>query len=129
MIVLLGFYRRRPDLSWEQFSDHWRNVHGPLLRDTPATASRIRRYVQHHLRPNPDHPEAALPYDGFSEVWFDSVDDRKAMHGDPVYQALMPADEALFLDLSATRLHMIDMPVVQIGEETRVNGETVRFIG
>ena len=128
MIVLLGFYKRRSDLSWEQFSDHWRNIHGPLLRDTPATARHIRRYVQHHLRPNPAYPEAALPFDGFSEVWFESMDARKEMHGDPVYQALMPADEVLFLDLTATRMHMIDMPVVQVGEPVRVDGEIVQFI-
>jgi uncharacterized protein (TIGR02118 family) len=127
MIVLLGFYKRRPDLTWEQFSHHWRNIHGPLLRDTPETAKYFRRYVQHHLRPNPAYPDAALPFDGFSEVWFDSMDARKAMHNEPIYQRLMPADEAKFLDLTATRLHMIDSPVVQIGEPIRFGGEQVRF--
>lgn len=128
MIVLLGFYKRRPDLSWDEFSHHWRNIHGPLLRDTPETARYIRRYVQHHLRPNPAYPEAALPYDGFSEVWFDSMESRAEMHGQPRYQELMPADEAKFLDLTATRMHMIDQPVVQIGDPFMVGGQTIQFL-
>jgi uncharacterized protein (TIGR02118 family) len=128
MIVLLGFYRRRPDLTWEEFSHHWRNVHGPLIRDTPETARHIRRYVQHHIRPNPAYPDAALPYDGFSEVWFDSMEDRAAMQANPVYQRLMPADEKKFLDLTATRLHMVDMPVLQIGDPVAVNGEVLKFL-
>lgn len=127
MIVLLAFYKRRPDLTWEQFSHHWRNVHGPLLRDTPVTARCIRRYVQHHIRPNPAHANAALPYDGFSEVWYDSLEDRAAMHADPEYQRLMPPDEREFLDLSATRLHMIDRPVVQIGQPLVVDDQVQRF--
>lgn len=128
MIVLLGFYKRRPDLTWEAFSDHWRNIHGALLRDTPETARHLRRYVQHHLRPNPAYPEAALPFDGFSEVWFDSMEARAAMHADPVYQRLMPDDEQKFLDLTATRFHMIDRPVVQIGDALTVGGEVIRFL-
>lgn len=89
---------------------------------------RVSGLVQHHLRPNPAYPEAALPYDGFSEVWFDSLEDRAAMHADPVYQQHMPADEKKFLDLSATRLHMIDMPVVQIGNPVVVNGDVVKLL-
>lgn len=128
MIVLLGFYKRLPGMSWEEFSDHWRNVHGPLLRDTPETAKYLRRYVQHHLRPNPAYPDAALPYDGFSEAWFDSMESRAEMHSQPIYQALMPADERKFLDMSATRMHMMDLPVVQIGAPNTVDGEVIRFL-
>src|SRR4051794_22365407 len=76
MIILLGFYKRRPDLTWEQFSDHWRNVHGPLLRDTPEASRYIKRYVQHHIRPR--SPSLAgvgsLDFDGFSEAWFESAE-------------------------------------------------------
>jgi hypothetical protein len=25
------FFKKRPDLTEQQFSDHWRNVHGPLV--------------------------------------------------------------------------------------------------
>ena len=56
MLVIMGFYHRKQGLTWEQFSDHWKNVHGPLLRDSPQTAKYIRRYVQHHIRPNTAFP-------------------------------------------------------------------------
>lgn len=58
MIVLLGFSRRDRGLSGEQLSDHWRNIDGPLLRDTPAEGQLIRRYAQRHLKPNADHPRS-----------------------------------------------------------------------
>jgi uncharacterized protein (TIGR02118 family) len=117
MIVLLGFYKRRPDLTWDQFSDHWRNVHGPLMRDTPEAARYIRRYVQHHIRPNPLSPGvASLDFDGFSEAWFDSVESREKMHQQPIFKEIMYPDEAKFLDMTATRVSMIDAQFIQIGE-------------
>jgi hypothetical protein len=30
-VVRVGFLRRRPELTKEQFADHWLNVHGPLV--------------------------------------------------------------------------------------------------
>jgi uncharacterized protein (TIGR02118 family) len=120
MIILLGFYKRRPDLSWEQFSDHWRNVHGPLMRDTPESARYIRRYVQHHIRPNTLSPNIAhLEFDGFSEAWFDSVEAREEMHRQSIFAEIMYPDEAKFLDMTATRYSMLDVQHTIIGAEAQ----------
>lgn len=116
MIIYLGFYKRRPDLTHEQFCRHWSECHGPLLRDTPEIARHLRRYIQHHLSPNTAWPGLQpLEFDGFSEAWFDSVEHRKRMYAEPLFQKLCPPDEEKFLDLSATRVSMFDTQVVQVG--------------
>ncbi len=91
-VRLFAFVKRRSDLSREQFLDHWRRVHGPLIRDNPGLAERIVRYEQH----------AALPgdrsgWDGVAVQEFASWDDFVAMLADPAAEA-MRADEAEFLD-------------------------------
>jgi len=123
MLIHVGFYRRKPGLSWEQFSRHWREVHGPLMRDNERFKKYCRRYVQHHLRPyEPSSgPKSMsfdlLPFDGFSEVWFDDLQSREEMWSDPAFKAAMLPDEELFLDLSATKVGMLDTQVVQIGSD------------
>jgi hypothetical protein len=56
------------------------------------------------------------------------MESRAAMHAQPIYQALMPPDEAKFIDLTAMRMHMLDTPVVQIGAPTTIDGQGVRLI-
>jgi uncharacterized protein (TIGR02118 family) len=136
MLVFLSFYRRRPDLSWQQYSDHWRNVHGPLIRDTPALSRYMRRYVQHHLQAPPSFPNQLPPgtpplvpldFDGMSENWIDSEDDVRKLLAEPAWQRVL-ADEKNFLDMSATRAMMLDQQVVQLGTGPAVRGGVVQFI-
>ncbi|MFC0452176.1 EthD domain-containing protein [Rhodococcus jostii] len=127
MIVVLGFYKRHPDLSWEEFSDHWRNVHGALLRDTPEPRKAIRRYVQHHLRPNPGFPGESLPFDGFSESWYDSVESRQELWALPLWRDLVIPDEQTFLDTAATRVSVLDSQYTVIGDPITIGGEVVSF--
>jgi len=73
MIKVLGLLTRRPELSHEQFVDHWLNVHGPLARAVPG----IRRYVQSHItgtRTRPDIPETDVEVDGIAELWYDDLE-------------------------------------------------------
>lgn len=117
MLIVLGFYKRKPGLTYEQFSSHWRDVHGPLVRNTPDIAKYIRRYVQHHLAPNTIFPGLSpLPYDGFSEVWFDSVEDHMKMRAEPIHREVMIPDEHLFLDMEMTKVTMLDNQVYQIAD-------------
>jgi len=115
MIIVLGFYKRKPGLTYEEFSRHWRDVHGPLVRDTPEIAKYIRRYVQHHLMPNTIFPGLKpLEFDGFSEVWFDSVEDHMKMRAEPVHKQVMIPDEHKFLDMEMTKVTVMDNQVYQI---------------
>jgi hypothetical protein len=118
MLVMLGFYKRRPDLTHEQFSHHWRTVHGPLIRGNPDMTRLIRRYVQHHLLPR-SLPLAAgyvdLGYDGFSEIWLDGPEAIKQMRALPWMKEVLVEDERKFLDMTATRASVVDQQSYQLG--------------
>ena len=116
MMIVLGFYKRKPGISHEDFSRHWRDIHGPLIRNTPEIAKYIKRYVQHHLSPNTVSSSAqSLPFDGFSETWYESAEDREKLLAEPVFQSVSVPDEHRFLDMTETRYSMFDDQVVQVG--------------
>jgi uncharacterized protein (TIGR02118 family) len=75
MIVRMGLLTRKQGLSHEDFRDHWRNVHGPLVASLPG----LRRYHQNHVVDSRqlaiDHARGNWAIDGISELWFDSIDD------------------------------------------------------
>ena len=113
MVCILGFYKRRPELSPAAFHDHWRNIHGPLIRDTPNVARHILRYVQHHLGELADPRLPAIDgigYDGFSETWFADLDAFETMLAEPDFRQIVHVDAARFVDLTATRVAVIDEP-------------------
>jgi hypothetical protein len=61
-----------------------------------------------------------LPYDGFSEVWFDSIEDHMKMRAEPIHKAVMIPDEHLFLDMEMTKVTMLDNQVYQIADAPSV---------
>ncbi|HEY2257959.1 MAG TPA: EthD domain-containing protein [Variovorax sp.] len=118
MLISLGFYQRKPGLTHEQFSAWWRERHGPLIRNRPEVSCFIKRYVQHHIEPGRGFPGTQpLPFDGFSESWFESVEARQQMHAHPFFREQVIPDEANFIDMTQTRVLMFDHQVVQIGED------------
>lgn len=48
-IILLA--RRHPDLSMDQFIDHYENVHVPLALETMPAISYSRTYIEHGIAP------------------------------------------------------------------------------
>jgi uncharacterized protein (TIGR02118 family) len=95
MIKSLSLLTRRPELTHEQFVEHWLEIHGPLALKVPG----LRRYVQSHIideRTRPDIPTTDVAIDGIAETWYD---DRAAMeraNASPEAKALH-ADGALFI--------------------------------
>ena len=71
MVKYLGFLTRKPGLSVEQFQQHWRDVHGPLVRDEIAG---MRRYVQTHTLPETYSKTPPPAWDGVPEAWFDNLE-------------------------------------------------------
>ena len=108
MIKLVFCARRLPHLSREEFQHHWRETHGPLVRQHAATL-RIRRYVQVHTLDDPIQEALRTSrgcteaYDGVAELWWDSLDDLAGARGDPAWLQAATAlleDERRFIDLA-----------------------------
>lgn len=115
-LVVLAFYKRRPDFSQEAYIAYWRDVHGPMLRDSPVIRRYLARYVQHDLRRNDAQPSfGTLDFDGMSEVWYKEGADRAALLAEPYFTDVVVPDEANFIDMTQTRYSMYSQPIVQLG--------------
>jgi hypothetical protein len=104
----------------EQCHKYWLEKHGSLFRSF-AESLRVRRYVQSHLLQTPLNAllqqarGTQQPYDGITEVWWDSVEDvTEALKTSEAQQAnlLLAEDEGRFCDLARssvffTREHTI----------------------
>ncbi len=91
MIKLIYCIRKRPDLTAQQFSEYWRNVHGPIGARIPG----LRCLVQNHLKHVPGDPPPT--FDGVAELWFDDERSLLAARESPEWAA-STADEAYFVD-------------------------------
>lgn len=107
MIKFVYVVRRRPDLSPEAFRKYWLEKHAPLVR-SQAQALRAKRYVQSHTLDLPMNQVAQQirssqpPYDGITELWWDSIEDLLAAAQTPEGQQAnltLAQDEARFCDL------------------------------
>lgn len=65
MVKLVLLFRRRRDLSQEEFLRYWKEDHVPLVRALP----RLQRYVISVVESSPDREEPL--HDGMAELWFD----------------------------------------------------------
>lgn len=81
MIAAISLMRRRPDLTFEQFRDHWLDPHGTMTAALPG----VRRYVQHHPVDAPGTNALAhqLAIDGIPELWFDDNEARRIAYTSP----------------------------------------------
>ncbi|MDA2893454.1 EthD domain-containing protein [Mycolicibacterium sp. BiH015] len=95
LIRRFGLIVRRPDVSTERFTWHWREVHGPLgIHALPDT---VLGYVQTLATDRTVPKPSRTPYDGASEAWFASIEDGQALGQSPAMQALRD-DLATFTD-------------------------------
>jgi uncharacterized protein (TIGR02118 family) len=116
MIKLVYCIRRREDVTPEEFHRYWLEEHGPLVRSV-ADAIGAARYVQSHtvqpelnelLRASRGSEE---PYDGITEVWWDSLADLQAgmetTAGQDAQRRLME-DESTFIDFARSRVFITE---------------------
>jgi len=101
------FFKKRTELSVEDFQRHWRDKHAALAANVPG----LQRYVMSATRSSAYAAGRTPPYDGAASMWFESADALKAAGASAEYQALI-ADRAHFLgtlqpQFIMTREHVI----------------------
>jgi len=81
--------RRRPDLTHEQFVEHWQTVHVPLaLIHHPHMTRYVTNIVEQRLSPN------APEWDGFAEI---TLDPTQPLFGTPEGERIVRDDIARFI--------------------------------
>jgi uncharacterized protein (TIGR02118 family) len=91
---MVAFLHRRPDLTHAQFSDHWRNNHGPLA---VARQPGFWHYVQNHVIEA--LTDSSPQWDGVGEIHYRTVDDAlTGSYDSEEAQRLIWEDVARFLD-------------------------------
>ena len=125
MIKLVFCIRRRPDLSLEEFSRYWSEVHAKIGRDT-GNGLRVHRYVQTHRLERPENAPlraargADEPFDGVAEVWWKDEADMAAALQSPEGQKLAQVlleDERNFIDLERSSIFLAEERVF-VGDPT-----------
>ena len=106
MIKYVTVLVRREGMSREGLSNYRKNTHAPILQQIPG----LRGYVENHALPDLEGREP--PYDGFGELYFDSLEAMQEGLGSPEGEATL-ADIPNFCDA---------------GRLVRVFVEEVRFV-
>ncbi|MBD2258429.1 EthD domain-containing protein [Pseudanabaena sp. FACHB-2040] len=117
MIKFVYCICKRSDLSDAEFRTYWRETHGALIRSLAQTI-RAKKYIQSHRLDTPINAELVksrglepLPYDGVTEIWWDSMEEFLAGVNSPEGIAAAQqyvADEANFADFSKSRAFLTE---------------------
>ena len=107
MFKQICFFRKRDDMTMEQFMDYYENQHSQLAKrlDAPPSLPNAQRYVRRYItpEPNPLTGEVIHPgYDCVMEIWWNTREDFEAAMqglGNPDHLEARKADE---LQLFAT---------------------------
>ncbi len=83
MFKQICFFRKRPDMTLEEFMDYYEHQHSQLSKRSGRTTSipNAQRYVRRYLKPekNPVTGEVLDPgYDCIMEIWWNSRADFEA---------------------------------------------------
>ena len=113
MVKLFAFVARKEGLTREEFVEHWRTRHGPLIAGTPSLERLIVRYEQ-HVRHRPDAISGNPEVDGVAVQWFETIDDFVAFTADASYAELIAPDEQAFLNMDEVRFVVTEEPHVVI---------------
>ena len=113
MFKIITMAKRKSDMTFEEYSKYWYDVHGSLiLKTVPATVtSRIKQYAQNHAI---DLPGRVQPYDGVAEFCFDDFDSLRAWS--KFYFSdeakILRDDQAMFTDLSTAITVITEQKVI-----------------
>lgn len=98
----IAFLVPRADLSSQDFREHWRSVHGPIVAGAPDYHRYRVRYVQNH-RLGDGPAGRPFAYAGMAEFWLPAgVANEEAFSASPAYRDHIRPDERNFIDMDAT---------------------------
>ena len=131
MFKQICFFRKRPDMTMDEFLDYYENQHSQLSKRQGRAPSLpgAQRYVRRYLVPekNPVTGEVHDPgYDCLMEIWWNSREDfeaSQAIISDPSrLQAIKEDELTLFAshDNPVCTVIEYDSPMGPQGEATRV---------
>jgi uncharacterized protein (TIGR02118 family) len=106
MIKFMVLVYRRPDLSVQEFREHFRLVHGPLAERLPG----LRRYLRNY--PAPDTVRKPPAWDCIVELYFDDKDAMEAAWQSPEGK-LADADLQALADLTRSTWSVVDEEVIR----------------
>lgn len=130
MLKQICFFRKRPDMTMEQFMDYYETQHTQLAKRTgakPAIPNAVR-YVRRYLKPekNPVTGEVLdSGYDCIMEIWWNSREDfenSQRIIADPARLPMTIADEK---NLFASHANPI-VTCIEYDSPMGPNGETGR---
>ena len=96
MIKYVAFVKKRKDFTREQFKDYWLTKHSQLEKIVLEKTA-VKKIVANFTTGmgGPNEP----PFDGFVELYFDSIEDMQAMIKSDIPK-MMNKDEENFIDTS-----------------------------
>ncbi len=111
MIKVIALGKKRPGISQEEFSRHWREIHVPLAKKY-MTQLCIKKYIQNHIisEPGASDPE----FSGITEVWYENMEEFNA--GTNFWNSeagkVIRDDEDSFIDRSTMKFIIVEENVV-----------------
>ncbi len=122
MYKVITVYKRKPGLSVEDFQHHWLCEHAGLAASLP----RLRRYVQSHSLVQ-GYRKGELPFDGISEMWFDSRLAYLEAQGHPACGQI-DADEIIFIDPAKKVVMPVEVLVIKDGAIPAPAVKNIEFV-
>jgi hypothetical protein len=132
MLKQICFFRKRPDMTMEQFMDYYENQHAQLSKKMGRAPSipNAQRYVRRYIVPekNPVTGQVIDPgFDCIMEIWWNSREDFETSQRLISSPERLPSIKADELNLFASHDNPVctvveyDSPMGPNGEATRVD--------
>jgi len=122
-IKIVGFVKKRPDLTFEQFKEYWLTKHSILEKDNVAN-NPVRKIVasfptEQSLRAG--YGDQDRMFDGMVELYFANMEDLQK-HMSTGQREVMRKDEENFIDLTVDPVFILTEEYVMAEKTPRETG-------
>ena len=97
MNVRMGLICKKPQWTTQEFQEYWRGTHGPLAARAPKLREYWQNAVTDRLQRAIEFARGPWDFDGFSQLWFDHVQQADLAFKDGELAATLIADERHFM--------------------------------